>query len=131
MQGFRFLDTTLYGRQRTDPGLHLGQRLGQRANSRFCFFEGIEHIQQYHPVEFSFPGEFERRHVFVVSKVMAGNEAVALFRRLGQLMELEIELPIWWMYLAFPTGFAILALFAVELMLETIMKLWRTEEEAR
>lgn len=54
---------------------------------------------------------------------IAGNEAVALFRRLGQLMELEIELPIWWMYLAFPTGFAILFLFALELLLETLTKL--------
>ena len=62
---------------------------------------------------------------------LAGNEAVALFRRLGQLMELEIELPIWWMYLAFPTGFAILALFAFELILETLMKLWRMEKQAR
>ena len=55
---------------------------------------------------------------------MAGNDAVALFRRLGQLMELEIELPIWWMYLAFPTGFAILFLFALELLLETLAKLF-------
>lgn len=55
--------------------------------------------------------------------VQAGNEAVALFRRLGQLMELEIELPIWWMYLAFPTGFAILVLFSLELLLETIRDL--------
>ena len=62
---------------------------------------------------------------------MAGNEAVALFRRLGQLMELEIELPIWWMYLAFPTGFAILFLFALELLLETIEKLFRFEETIR
>ena len=62
---------------------------------------------------------------------MAGNEAVALFRRLGQLMELEIELPIWWMYLAFPAGFAILALFAFELFLETIMKLLRAEEPSK
>jgi TRAP-type C4-dicarboxylate transport system permease small subunit len=62
---------------------------------------------------------------------LAGNEAVALFRRLGQLMELEIELPIWWMYLAFPTGFAILALFAFELILETLMKLWRMEKQTR
>ena len=53
----------------------------------------------------------------------AGNEAVALFRRLGQLMELEIELPIWWMYLAFPTGFAILTLFSVELWLEALRDL--------
>jgi len=56
---------------------------------------------------------------------LAGNEAVALFRRLGQLMELEIEVPIWWMYLAFPTGFAILALFALELLLESLSRLVR------
>lgn len=62
---------------------------------------------------------------------MAGNEAVALFRRLGQLMELEIELPIWWMYLAFPTGFAILALFALELLLETVVKLFGTRGAPR
>ena len=59
---------------------------------------------------------------------IAGNEAVALFRRLGQLMELEIELPIWWMYLAFPTGFAILFLFSLELLLETLAKLVAPEE---
>ena len=53
----------------------------------------------------------------------AGNEAVALYRRLGQLMELEIEIPIWWVYLAFPTGFAVLALFSLELLLETVRKL--------
>ncbi|MDU8925917.1 TRAP transporter small permease subunit [Alisedimentitalea sp. MJ-SS2] len=60
---------------------------------------------------------------------LAGNEAVALFRRLGQLMELEIELPIWWMYLAFPTGFFILALFALELLLETIVRLFAPAQE--
>lgn len=59
---------------------------------------------------------------------IAGTEAVALFRRLGQLMELEIELPIWWMYLAFPTGFAILFLFALELLLETLAKLFAPAE---
>ena len=59
--------------------------------------------------------------------VQAGNEAVALFRRLGQLMELEIEIPIWWMYLAFPTGFVILALFSIELWLETARELFTTE----
>lgn len=58
---------------------------------------------------------------------IAGNEAVALFRRLGQLMELEIELPIWWMYLAFPTGFAILFLFSLELLLESLAKLFTSE----
>lgn len=61
---------------------------------------------------------------------LAGNEAVALFRRLGQLMELEIELPIWYMYLAFPTGFAILALFAAELFLEETARLLGHHPEA-
>lgn len=55
--------------------------------------------------------------------LLAGNEAVALFRRLGQLMELEIEIPIWWMYLAFPVGFSILALFAVEAILRDLVEL--------
>jgi TRAP-type C4-dicarboxylate transport system permease small subunit len=52
--------------------------------------------------------------------LIAGGDAVSLFRRLGQLMELEIEIPIWWMYLAFPVGFAMLALFSLELALEKI-----------
>lgn len=63
--------------------------------------------------------------------LQAGNEAVALFRRLGQLMELEIELPIWWMYLAFPTGFFILVLFSIELWLETIRDLTIRERIAQ
>lgn len=62
---------------------------------------------------------------------LAGNEAVALFRRLGQLMELEIEIPIWWMYLAFPAGFAILILFSFELLLETVRDIVRFDEAVR
>lgn len=62
--------------------------------------------------------------------VGAGNEAVALFRRLGQLMELEIELPIWWMYLAFPVGFGILVLFSAELLLEETARLLGQPPEA-
>ncbi len=55
--------------------------------------------------------------------LIAGSEAVALFKALGQMMELEIEIPIWTMYLAFPTGFAILASFALEAVLETMTEL--------
>ncbi len=72
--------------------------------------------------------------LMIVGSVMffqAGNEAVALFRRLGQLMELEIELPIWWMYLAFPAGFAILTLFSIELWLETLRDMMRLKGAAR
>ena len=55
--------------------------------------------------------------------LIAGTEAVSLFRGLGQMMELEIEIPIWTMYLAFPVGFAMLASFALEAILETIAEL--------
>ncbi len=55
--------------------------------------------------------------------LIAGSEAVALFKMLGQTVELEIEFPIWTMYLAFPVGFAILAAFALELILETVAEL--------
>ena len=48
---------------------------------------------------------------------IAGIEATNLYFMLGQVMELEIEIPIWWVYLAFPTGFGIMTLFATELML--------------
>ena len=60
--------------------------------------------------------------------LIAGTEAVTLFRSLGQMMELEIEIPIWTMYLAFPTGFAILAAFALEAVLESVQAL--TDDES-
>ena len=49
--------------------------------------------------------------------LIAGIEATSLYFKLGQVMELEIEIPIWWVYLAFPTGFGIMTLFATELIL--------------
>ena len=49
--------------------------------------------------------------------LIAGIEATSLYFKLGQVMELEIEIPIWWVYLAFPTGFLIMAFFALELVL--------------
>ena len=55
--------------------------------------------------------------------LIAGTEAVSLFKGLGQMMELEIEIPIWTMYLAFPVGFAMLASFALEAIFETIAEL--------
>ena len=50
----------------------------------------------------------------------AGLEATQLYFRLGQLMELEIDLPIWWMYLSFPVGFAIMGSFALELLIDAV-----------
>ena len=55
--------------------------------------------------------------------LMAGIEATSLYFKLGQVMELEIEIPIWWVYLAFPTGFAIMAIFALELVLSELLAL--------
>ena len=55
--------------------------------------------------------------------LIAGIEATNLYFMLGQVMELEIEIPIWWVYLAFPTGFGILALFSVELILAELIAL--------
>ena len=46
----------------------------------------------------------------------AGLDATMLFYNLGQMMELEINIPIWWMFLAFPVGFLILALTSLELI---------------
>jgi TRAP-type C4-dicarboxylate transport system permease small subunit len=42
---------------------------------------------------------------------------------LGQVMELEIEIPVWWVYLAFPCGFGIMILFALELILAELVAL--------
>ncbi|MFL2846078.1 MAG: TRAP transporter small permease [Candidatus Puniceispirillaceae bacterium] len=53
--------------------------------------------------------------------LMAGIEATSLYFKLGQVMELEIEIPIWWVYLAFPTGFLIMAFFALELVLSELL----------
>ena len=55
--------------------------------------------------------------------LMAGIEATSLYYKLGQVMELEIEIPIWWVYLAFPTGFLIMAIFALELVLSELLTL--------
>ena len=61
----------------------------------------------------------------------AGLEATELYFELGQLMELEIDLPIWWMYLSFPVGFAIMALFATELLVDAIRDRGFKELEAK
>lgn len=52
---------------------------------------------------------------------VAGMEAVALFRLTGQLTEMEWEFPIWWVYLSFPVGFAILIVSALEMLLTALL----------
>ena len=53
----------------------------------------------------------------------AGVDATTMYYNLGQMMELEINIPIWWMFLAFPVGFLILALTSLELILDNFKKL--------
>ena len=60
----------------------------------------------------------------------AGIDATALYYKLGQKMELEIDVPIWWMYLAFPTGFLILILFSTQMFLEEILNLKNLKSKA-
>jgi TRAP-type C4-dicarboxylate transport system permease small subunit len=59
----------------------------------------------------------------------AGFDATALYYRLGQMMELELDIPIWWMYLSFPVGFAILALFSIEMTIQSILDARKINKE--
>ena len=60
----------------------------------------------------------------------AGIDATVLYYNLGQKMELEIDVPIWWMYLAFPTGFLILLLFSMQMFFEEILNLKKIKIKA-
>ena len=60
----------------------------------------------------------------------AGIDATVLYYNLGQKMELEIDVPIWWMYLAFPTGFLIVILFSTQMFLEEILNLKNLKSKA-
>ena len=53
----------------------------------------------------------------------AGVDATMMYFNLGQVMEIEISIPIWWMFLAFPVGFLILALTSLELLFDNIINL--------
>ena len=59
----------------------------------------------------------------------AGFDATMLYYRLGQMMELELDIPIWWMYLSFPVGFVILALFSIEMTIQSILDTRKTQKE--
>ena len=66
---------------------------------------------------------FTNLTAFIASLVFfkAGFDATMLYFRLGQMMELELDIPIWWMYLSFPVGFVILALFSIEMTIQSII----------
>ncbi len=53
----------------------------------------------------------------------AGLDATIMYYNLGQVMEIEISIPLWWMFLAFPVGFLMLALTSLELMFDNIFDL--------
>ena len=53
---------------------------------------------------------------------IAGLKAVALFRLTGQVTEMEWAFPIWWIYVSFPVGFAILVSSALENILGAILR---------
>ena len=40
-------------------------------------------------------------------------------------MELEIDIPIWYMFLSFPVGFVIMGLFSLELLLTTFQEIYK------
>lgn len=50
----------------------------------------------------------------------AGIDATVLYYKMGQMLEIELAVPMWWMYLAFPTGFAILIIFTLELLIDDL-----------
>jgi TRAP-type C4-dicarboxylate transport system permease small subunit len=57
----------------------------------------------------------------------AGLDATVLFYNLGQMMELEIDVPIWYMFLSFPVGFVIMGLFSLELLITTFHDIYRDQ----
>ena len=59
----------------------------------------------------------------------AGIDATVLYYNMGQMLEIELDIPMWWMYLAFPTGFLILIIFAFELVLNDLEKLVSLQRE--
>ena len=54
----------------------------------------------------------------------AGMDATQLYYNLGQMLDIEISVPIWWMFLAFPVGFFILGLIALELLIDNFLDLY-------
>ena len=55
----------------------------------------------------------------------AGFDATHLYYNLGQMLDIEISVPIWWMFLAFPVGFLILGLVSLELLIDNFLDLYK------
>ena len=75
--------------------------------------------------------EYIKFFVYLISLISsfiffkAGLDATVLFYNLGQMMELEIDVPIWIMFLSFPVGFTIMGLFSLELLLQTSNEIYK------
>lgn len=52
---------------------------------------------------------------------LGGYEATELFKLMGQRTEMEWSFPIWWLYLSFPVGFAIMSSFALENIITALL----------
>jgi len=55
----------------------------------------------------------------------AGLEATLFVYNLGQMIDLEIDVPICIMFLSFPVGFIIMGLFSLELLLTTSIEIYK------
>ena len=44
-------------------------------------------------------------------------QAVSFFAQMGETAALSVDIPLWWFYLSFPVGFALLAVVALEMLL--------------
>jgi C4-dicarboxylate transporter DctQ subunit len=49
--------------------------------------------------------------------LLGGAEALTFFQRFNQMTETEPHFPLWWVFLSFPVGFALLGWFAFERLL--------------
>ena len=73
--------------------------------------------------------KFVKFFVYLISLISsfiffkAGLDATILFYNLGQMMELEIDIPIWYMFLSFPVGFIIMGSFSLELLMTTYQEI--------
>ena len=55
--------------------------------------------------------------------LIAGASSVRYYREMGYETQTEFALPLWWVYLSFPVGFAVLILFAIEMLWEALLNL--------
>jgi TRAP-type C4-dicarboxylate transport system permease small subunit len=65
-----------------------------------------------------------------VQFLIAGVIAVRYYFQMGFEIQGELIFPVWISYLAFPVGFGLLVLFAVELLLQELLTLINLVKEA-